>query len=95
MRELLVDDDNMKLEVEWCVDIPLLHLTVHKWSHNLLKNYFFPKWIEVQNELKSRGCHVVLALVKSTETKILKFHAIMGMHKASSDGEYTISRRWL
>ena len=95
MRELLVDDDKMKLEVEMHEGVPLLHLEVKQWSHTLLKNYFFPKWIEVQNNLRDRGCHVVLAVIPASEKKIAKFHAIMGMHEAINDGEYIVSRRWL
>ncbi len=95
MREVLVDDDKMKLEVEFFHSIPLLHLKVKKWSHTLLKNYFFQKWGGVQRELKDRGCKVVLAVIPAEEKKIAKFHAIMGMHEAVNDGEYIVSRRWL
>lgn len=95
MREILIEDENMKLEVEWLENIPLLHLAIYKWSHTLLKNYFFPKWIEVQNHLRSRGAKVLLAIIPSEEIKIAKFHAIMGMHEAYNDGAYVVSRRWL
>lgn len=95
MRELLIEDEYMKLEVEWLEDIPTLHLSVYKWSHTLLKTYFFPRWIEVQDYLRSCGAEVVLAVIPAEEKKIAKFHAIMGMHEAVNDGVYIVSRRWL
>lgn len=95
MRETLVDDEYMLLEVEWLETIPTLHLSVHKWSHTLLKNYFFPKWLEVQDYLRSCGSHVVLAVIPASEKKIAKFHAIMGMHEAVNNGVHIVSRRWL
>lgn len=95
MREVLVDDDKMKLELELWDGIPLLHLEVRKWSHTLLKNYFYPAWGRVQDELRSRGYHVVMAVAPEHEKKILKFHRIMGMHEAVNDGVYSVSRRWL
>lgn len=95
MREVLIEDGNMKLEVEWLEDIPLLHLEIYKWSHTLLKSYFFPKWLEVQDYLHSCGAHVVLAVIPASEKKIAKFHAIMGMHEAVNNGVHIISRRWL
>lgn len=95
MMEILVDDDKMLLKVEWYQGIPILHLEVRKWSHNLLKKYFFPQWIKIQDYLKGRGANVVLALVPSGEEKIIKFHSIMGMHTAVEQDGYVVSRRWL
>jgi hypothetical protein len=68
---------------------------VRKWSHNLLKKYFFPQWIKVQDYLRDCGAHVVLAVVPSEEEKIIKFHAIMGMHTAVEQDGFVVSRRWL
>ncbi len=95
MKETLINDEYVLLEVELFHSIPLLHLVVKKWSHTILKNYFFPKWIEVQSILKKRGHKLVLAVVQSSNKKAAKFHAIMGMHEAINDGDYIISRRYL
>lgn len=95
MMEILVDDDKMLLKVDWHGEFPLLHLEVRKWSHTLLKKYFFPQWIKVQDYLRDKGARVVLAIVPANEKKTIKFHSIMGMHTAAEQDGYVVSRRWL
>ena len=93
--EVLIDNENGKLSVEWHYGVPLLHLEVYKWSHTLLKTYFLPMWTIVLEYLKSEGAPSVCAVIKSDDYKIAKFHKIMGMHEAYNDGEMIINRRWL
>lgn len=95
MKEVLVDDEYMKLSFEWHEEQPFLHLEVRKWSHTLLKNYFFPQWVETQKYFKEKGAKAMFAIIPSHETKIAKFHSIMGMHEAYKDESIIISRRWL
>jgi len=93
--EILVDNEYIKLEVEFHDGVPLLHLKVHKWSHNILKKILFPLWHQVLANLKGRGHDVVLAIYREDQPKIGKFHAIMGMHEADRVKGFVISRRWL
>jgi hypothetical protein len=94
-KEVLVDHEVGCLSVQWYEDIPVLHLQIHKWSHNIFKKIILPLWAQALEELKERGAYVVLAIIPSHEKKIAKFHALLGMHEATDDGEYIVSRRWL
>ena len=95
MRDIVINEDFGRLEIEWFQGIPLLHATVNKWSHNVFKKEILPKWLEVLDWLREQECHVVLAVIPASETKIAKFHTLFGMHEAENNGEYIISRRWL
>ena len=95
MNEILIDDDYLHLELECVEGIPFLHLDVKKWSHNILKNHFYPTWLDVLDKMKTRGFHAVLAVYPEEQTKIGKFHHMMGMHEAIRRDGLVISRRWL
>lgn len=94
-REVLIDNEYGKLSMELFQGIPLLHLKIHKWSHNIFKKIILPLWIDVLNELKARGHTVVLAVIPEEDVFIAKFHSLMGMHEANRGEGYIISRRWL
>lgn len=79
--EVLIDNENCKLSVEWHYGVPLLHLEVYKWSHTLLKTYFLPIWAIVLDYLKSEGATSVCAVIKVDDHKIAKFHKIMGAER--------------
>lgn len=95
MREILIEHEVGCLSVQWYEGIPLLHLRIDKWSHNIFKNIILPLWAQALEQLKERGAHVVLAVIPSHEKKIAKFHSLLGMHEAANNGEYIVSRRWL
>lgn len=94
-KEILVDNEYGKLELELYMGIPLLHLQIRKWSHTIFKNVILPLWAQVLTDLKERGHNVVLAVIPENEVKIAKFHSLLGMHEADRGHGHIVSRRWL
>ena len=95
MKEVLVDDENMFLEVEFFHNIPTIHIKMKKWSHTILRNYLYPKWAEVLELLKGRGYWVVMSVIPASDKKLAKFHSILGGHEVINDGTFSVFRRWL
>lgn len=95
MRTTLIDDENMKLDLEVYEGIPVPHVEIKRWSHILLKNYFYPKWGELLERLKEQGYTFVLGMLHTSDVKKIKFLNLMGMYEEADNGEYVVLRRWL
>ena len=74
---------------------PILHLRIDKWSHTIFKKIVLPMWTSVLEELRIAGHKGVYALIPETETKIIKFHEIMGMHIVGTENGYVLTGRAL
>jgi len=94
-REIVVDNEYGKLELEFYQGIPLLHLDIYQWSHNILKTKLLPIWCSFLREMKDGGHNVVLAVIPITAAKKQKLCYLFGMHEANRDNEHIIVRRWL
>lgn len=95
--ETMVDDDVCTFYADFDThpDVVLAHIDVKKWSHNLYKNYYIPKWTEWLRLFREKGFHSVCAIIPSDDKKVSKFHGMMGMYEAYNDGVNRINRRWL
>ena len=72
----IYDDDNVTLYLEMSEGIhPFIHCTVHKWTHNTLKD-FVKGWVEVLNTFKKKGYKEIYA--PDMGDKITRFAKMFG-----------------
>jgi len=75
----IYDDDNVTLYLEMSEEIyPFIHCTVHKWTHNTLRE-FKNIWTSVLNTFKKKGYKEIYA--PDMDDKITRFAKMFGFRK--------------
>jgi hypothetical protein len=78
-RYTVCDNEFGKLEVEILVGVgPFLHLTLHKWSHNLFKQYKLCLEEVLETIKTSLGYDKAFVIIPDNDEKLLKFEKMFG-----------------
>ena len=93
--DVIYDDDYGFLRIEWVEGKPFIHLEARKWSHNIMKNIYLPRWVHLLDVLQKAGHEAVFTVVEDTNKKALKFHMMFGMEHLYSEQGYTVMWRGL
>jgi hypothetical protein len=87
----VMDNELLRLRVQFHLGRPYIHVTVRKWSHTLYKAYL-RVWALLLQQLAKDGHPVAFSVIPEGDNKLYKFQLMFGMKEEMRDDGHILMR---